>query len=304
MNKPKLETGLYPGIRTNSYFALNKATTEEGIEYAIPSKSLLSQFAKNPKAWREDPEFKTTDAMTVGSLLDCLLLTPKEMGSSFMLKPSGMPNRPHKHLDEGKPVSPTAKKTQEAVLKWQNFERDAAGKTIVTSEQILSARRAADNVKNHKLGGYLLKNCQTQVAMFAYDEEVELWVKGMIDILPNKESDFGDCVVDLKSTSGFLPHEFRTVCWNFNYHEQAGLYLDLYNKITGENRERFLFLVSDSKNNRDCGLLEMDKEWIERGRESARNKLKYYADCVKNDNWPGPYPEDKDKLLILTDRNK
>jgi len=299
MNKPKLESGLYPGIRTKDYFALNKAKTESGIEYRIPSKSLLAQFAKNPRAWKDDPEFKTTAAMNAGSLLDCLLLTPNEMGSQFILKPTGMPNRPHKHLDEGVPVSPTAKKTQEAVLRWQNFEIEAAGKAVVTSDQIMTARRAAENVKRSKLGGYLLNNCETQVAMFHFDNDVNMWVKGMIDILPNKNSDFGDCIVDLKSTSGFLPSEFRKICWNFSYHEQAALYLLMYNAITGEDRERFLFLVSDSKNNNDCGVLEMDKEWIEMGQESVLAKLSYYARCVEKDNWPGAYPDDKDEILVL-----
>ncbi len=64
--------GIYDGIDPAVYFG----PQPQGFANWTVSKSLLWEFARNPKRWLKSPPKVVTEAMKWGSLVDCLLLTP------------------------------------------------------------------------------------------------------------------------------------------------------------------------------------------------------------------------------------
>ena len=138
---------------------------------------------------------------------------------------------------------------------------------------------------------YLLANSEHQVlVMGEYLEAgtgLTIPVKALIDIVPGAQEDFyGATLADLKTCrSAGLRAWTRTVA-DGNLHWQAALYLDLYNAATGECRESFLHVLSESSAPYQTGRRILSLEFIEAGRLAYRTALSHYATCLKSARWP------------------
>jgi hypothetical protein len=94
--KLELKEGIYHNCSPRHYHSsyMSEAVNDDGVAYRVASKSMLSSFVDNPAKWLTNPPFKKSSAMTEGSLLDDMLLTPADLHKNFIEKPEGAPNRP------------------------------------------------------------------------------------------------------------------------------------------------------------------------------------------------------------------
>lgn len=92
--KPWPEVGIHPGIDPAVYYAPQAGPFVDWIV----SKSLLWDFAPNPKRWLKSPPKTVTEAMRWGSLVDCLLLTPERFEQSYAVHPETYVSKPKDYI--------------------------------------------------------------------------------------------------------------------------------------------------------------------------------------------------------------
>lgn len=212
----------------------------------VTSKSDLGDFAACPQRYKYNKDRgikKSSDALRMGSLVDCLLLTPELFDKEYLCEP--------KRVAITKDGKPHAKGWQDPKQKEEWEAAEAKGITVLTPEELEKAKGIAGRATEHlaERGLMLGKTFQSQVAMWVCLRSVggvplacPVVVTGMMDILPLD----GGCIWDLKTTSMPVENEVKLMYTleDFHYGVQAALYTDMFNLCTGEQRDEFSFLFA------------------------------------------------------------
>lgn len=319
--------GIYYGLPTSVYFG----PQPEGKRNWMVSKSLLWDFAKNPRRWLESPPKEITESMRWGSLVDCLTLTPDRFASSYVKQPETYVSKP-----EGDIVLTTAFEGEwngraKLCREWKAAQ-EQAGKTVMTPEQLAEASQAkpwnwnsstcqqwrenlpagveivnpftlAEAEKaSRKLCSRdefreMMDGARTQVAMrFDFSdalhgvEGLNVCAKGLLDVVPALGGKWGSSLVDLKTTGKLddLDQVERTI-FSMGYHGQAALYLDMWNALTGENREGFVFVFQLAVAPYEVAVIELDPSAIVAGREWYLAAIRKWASTVSSGQWASPW---------------
>ncbi|MBR5889473.1 MAG: PD-(D/E)XK nuclease-like domain-containing protein [Akkermansia sp.] len=223
-----------------------KGMLAEALDVPVTSKSDLSDFAACPLRYRYNKENgvkKCSDALRLGSLVDCLVLTPELFTQEYLCEP--------KRVAITKDGKPHAKGWQDPKQKEEWEAAEAKGITVLTPEELAKAKVIAQRASEHlaERGLILGQTFQSQVAMWVCLRSVggvplacPVVVTGMMDILPLG----GSSIWDLKTTSMPVENELKVMYTleDFHYGVQAALYTDMYNLCTDEQRDEFSFLFT------------------------------------------------------------
>lgn len=211
----------------------------------VTSKSELADFAANRYAWKLAKEAgvrKSSPALELGSLVDCLALTPELYEEQYLCEP--------KRVALKKDGTPYANGQQDPEQKAEWEAAAAAGKRVLTPEEYERAATIAGQAVAHlsKLGLEIGETCATQVGMWVCLEELggvplatPVVLCGMLDLVPVE----GERLMDLKTTSKEVANGQGLVyhAEDFAYGVQAAMYVDMYNLCMGaEVRREFSFL--------------------------------------------------------------
>jgi len=143
-------------------------------------------------------------------------------------------------------------------------------------DNILAMR---DSVFGNALGLDLLDGASTEASHYWTEhclhgtEPLKVDCKARIDALPREDSMWGDCVVDIKTTTNASPEEFRRSCFNFSYHIQCQHYL------SAAERGRFIFIVVERDAPHCVAIYELDDDALELGRQTREFLLGQWALC-------------------------
>lgn len=259
------QPGIHYGVSEADYHAVGHAQ-------GVVSKSLLWKFAANPFVWKYGPPQKVTEAMDWGSLVDCLALNPERLDEDFVVSP----------YDEIR--------TNEAKA-W----RASQTKTVIKQAEMARAILAACGIVNNPFASDFLNGADTQVSIVCDGVDVEtarpFRAKCRLDIVPRNS----DWLVDLKTTGKDLS-KIPSIIDDFGYHVQAAFYLDLYNLVTGEHRDRWAFIFQSDTEPFEVAVAELDPKDIEAGRAWYQNALALWCRCERDQNWPSPW-EDGIKMV-------
>ena len=149
-------------------------------------------------------------------------------------------------------------------------------------DNILAMR---DSVLGNTLPADLLDGADTEVSLYWTENGVAC--KARIDALPREDSQWGNCVVDIKTTANAHPDEFQRSVFNFSFHLQAQHYL------TAAERERFIFIVVERDAPHCVAVYELDDDALKLGYEDREFLLGQWALCEAEeaaggpDAWPG-----------------
>ena len=223
-----------------------KGMLAEALDVPVTSKSDLSDFAACPLRYKYNKDRgikKSSDALRMGSLVDCLTLTPELFDKEYLCEP--------KRVAITKDGKPHAKGWQDPEQKAAWEAAEAQGITVLTPEELAKAKVIAQRASEHlaERGLMLGKTFQSQVAMWVCLRSVggvplacPVVVTGMMDILPLG----GSSIWDLKTTSMPVENEQKLMYTleDFHYGVQAALYTDMFNLCTGEQRDEFSFLFA------------------------------------------------------------
>ncbi len=274
----ELKQGRYTGITSHKYHSIGQVMGPEGHLHTPASKSMLTTFIKNPRAWKMGlGGFKGSKSADMGSLIDAMCLEPGILNSEFIVRPET-----YIHPKDGEK---TWNANAAVCKKWIN--ETAKGKTVISPKDWEIAQTAKQFLLDNEFTREAIEKSDTQV-MYVREHE-GIYIKSLFDMCPRADSKFSDSIIDMKRTVASNPKEFYYECLKYKYHVQAALYLDTHNIVTGEDRQKFYFVLSESQAPYGEGMIEMDQDFIQKGREEYQYMINEYVKCVKSGSFPSPY---------------
>lgn len=227
------------------------------------SYSSLKAFAKSPNHYLlyKDRKIKPTPAMQLGSIADCLVLTPEEFERQYSVLPE---------ID---------RRTKEGKAIYETFLEDAQGKELVKMETYREAKSIADAVIHHREAMELLQG-QKQVELNGEIHGIEF--RGFADAV-NSNS-----VIDLKTTQDASPSAFQKQAYNLMYHLQCAIYLEL------SGADNFYWVAVENKAPHNVAIYAPDQDFKDRGQELL------YDLCQRFKAWDGIPESYSQQIELLT----
>jgi hypothetical protein len=205
--------------------------------------------------------YKTSDALTFGSLYDCLLLTPSEAPDQYVI----LPDEEMMKGIQAKNVKAT-KEYKKRVQDWTDAMVDS-GKTVVTEEDWTRARGMIDRLSDEGLLDEVLSLGQAQVE---FNEDIDgIPLKGFIDYL------HPDFVLDSKSTRSMS--KFRYDVNSFCYDIQAYI----YTLVTG--KRDFYWLVQEKTEPFYPGLVKCSEKTLFSGEMKFNEAVENIREWLSTD---------------------
>jgi hypothetical protein len=225
---------------------------------------------------------KDTAAKADGKALHCAVLEPEIFMSRYAVLPGDAPTRPNsRQVNARNPSLDTVK----AIEWWKNWDAANPGVITLSLDKYDEYMSTADSIrKNPDIRPYLECEGDNETSIFATDPVTGVPVKIRADrrfILGGVRG-----TLDLKSTDDARPAAFDRIAWNFGYFQGAAFYQDVQ-EWAGEPSELFLIIAFEREAPYAAKLYELDPIDIDAGREAYRRALDLYAECRRNDEWPG-----------------
>lgn len=273
-------------IPPNQYNAEDK---QRGDPELVLRAHILHELLRNAQRWQRGYVSPPSTAMEFGSLLDCVLLSPKQFFTRYALLPPDAPKKPTKsHRNAKKPSEDSLK----AIAWWDSFLASNPGE-IIDQDKNAAAHAAANRLKEDPIIADLLESSSKQLMIVAewHDQPTGLMVpvKCLIDIVPRAEHPtFGNALFDLKTTSNASARSFGSDAMKYRYDVQAALYLDLFNAATNQKRSDFGHVIVESYHPYEFRTPPplLSQRFLDFGRLSYQRAFGIYCQALKTGVWP------------------
>lgn len=266
------------GINPVSY---HKPAYKRGDAHFIVSPSMLKEFMRCPRRWRDGYNPPESDAKDYGSLLDCRLLTPDHFQERFAIQPETYINEDK----ETKPWSNNAK-----VCRAWNAEQERLGCEVVKMADVAMADNAISRLNSDPVIAAWIKASETQVHVMGdwMDKATGLTIpcQCLLDFVPRLGTEFEECLGDLKSSRSGALVPFTRFCFTMGYHTQAAFDTDIYKSATGEERLTWCIIGQENYAPWQPFKRIIVDDFKDIGRATYRHALTLYARCLKTDVWP------------------
>lgn len=235
-------------------------------------RSPAHYFAKYVAEDREPTE--PTANMQLGSAVHVLFLEPAVFEREVVVTPE---------LD---------RRTKAGKEEWAAFNQSAAGKIILTPEQMKDAEAMANSLHAHPINQIVMEGKgYREASIFYRDIESGLACRVRPDyhIPPCAEWENG-LIIDLKTTDDARPAAFARTIANFGYQISAAMYCDGFQAYYGtEKPPEFAWLVIERSRPFACAGYSLHREVLESGHSKKREAMNVIAECQKSNSWPS-YP--------------
>ena len=237
-------------------------------------------FKKSPAHMRhalENPE-EPTQAMIIGTAAHSAILEPDLFEKEWGRLPDG--DGRSKLLKEAK-ADLVAQFGADHILKAEAYDG------------IIGMR---ESVLGNKVAAGLLSEANIEVSSYWVDKRSGVECKARIDAMPYQDSDWGYCLVDVKTTTDASAKEFQKSVHFFGFHRQAAHYIaSTTDKVFG--RDRFIFICVEKTPPHCVAIYELDSDAIALARLELDQILATWAECEANEEWPS-YPEGIQELSL------
>lgn len=245
-----IEPGIYGGLSNTEYHA----------DPALGSTSMKTLAMRTPANWKYESEHSTyKHVYDIGTIAHSLILEGDSSGVTVIDVPDKRGN------------------------KWTVPETAArdAGKIPVTTAEWDSIKAMRDSVMAHPEAARMFTGHKAEQSVF-HREDSGLMVKVRPDAYKP------GLIGDLKTTNDADPNEFGNTAFNFGYFISAAMYTDVWKAATGEDVE-FVFVNVEKKAPYLVSVTHLTQADLNKGRVMIERAKRIYAECVKNNEWPG-YP--------------
>lgn len=238
------------------------------------SNSGLSLIAEKPilyKAAYIDRSIQRTQSasMLLGSIVHSLTLEKDIFSQEFVIAP------------------PINKRTKAGKQEWTDFLEENSNKQVVTPEQYETGVNIATAILSHEIAGTLFQDGIAEASIF--DNYGDHLVKVRPDYLRPNHPDFGDCIVDLKTTQDASYDGFQRSLSKFRYYVQAAMYHLIVSRCDDIRfiAPSFIFVVVETTEPYLVATYKASNEMLEAGIEEYLRCLDIYSWCKEWDIWPG-----------------
>jgi hypothetical protein len=246
---------------------LPELTNEDYHALKAISPSQIKVLARSPLHYydqflAEDREKKPpTPAMEVGTALHTAVLEPDLWDKTVAVPPHSFDRR----TKVGKEMA-------------AEFEKEAAGKIVLSPEDADRVRRMADAVHKHPAAKFLLDLPGRREASYYWtDPATGLACKTR----PDWHSEDRRLVVDVKTSKDASRVEFSKSIANFDYHVQAA-----WNQ-GALGADQFLSVVIESERPFAVAVYPASAELIAAGQRRIEAAMTLLAECWATGKWPG-----------------
>lgn len=259
--------------------AYHKQEAERGTTDYCMSPSSLKEFGHCPARWFNGYNAPESNSKDWGSLFDCLALTPDQFAQRYILQPETYTNE----KGEVKPWNNNATICKE-------WNAAVGQKEIVKRGAIEECERGIDAMMQDDVIRAWFDCCDRQVLVageYKSKSGLIVPVRCLLDFVPRVGSEFEKCLGDLKTCRTASVMAFQRDCFRLGYHIQAAFDLDLFSAATGQDRNTWCWLLSESYPPYQPGKRIMSQDFLTLGRASYARLLENYATCVHTGKWPG-----------------
>lgn len=266
-----------PSVAVNmpapEYHAITDHISKHGLDKIRRAPALFKYEQDNP------PE--RTEAMRWGGLVHTFVLEPDKFTSETVVGP----NRPRPTKAQRNAKKP-APETLELIAFWDGFDREHAGKEVVSADEVAELRLMRDAVYAHPAAHKILDCGDPRIehSLFWQDADTGVRCRSRPDFW---RPDMGHLIVDLKTTSDGRSGPFTWDCLNYRYHVQASMYLDAVRAVTGEEPRGFVFICVEKNPPYLVSCYAADSEMIIAGASAYLGDLFTYRKCLETGEWPG-----------------
>jgi len=230
--------------------------------------SRLRELLKSPAHFRANLR-RETEALQLGSLVHTLVLEPHAFPERYLVVPR---------------IDGRTKEGKAAKAALADDPRIA-----VDGETMAEASACATSIMSHRVYQQI-RDAQVEHTVFWTDKETGIECKARFDVL-------GPLLVDLKTTRDASPKGFQRAIATYGYHIQAAHYM-AGAVANGMEPRGFLFAcVETSAPYLAAGYL-LGNPTLEQGERERREALLTYAQCLREDRWPG-YNDDRIEVIDL-----
>jgi exodeoxyribonuclease VIII len=234
--------------------------TRQTLEERPLSFSSIKEFAKSPRHYLDyisKERTAPTDAMKLGSMVHCMILTPDVFNEQFAVAPD------------------INKRTNAGKEEWLEFSNLNAGKIIVNNEDYEHARKLIDGVLCNDNIYNAVKSC-TSFEREWREDIYGLPYRGFFD----GESD--EYILEIKTTSDGHPKAVMSDFVKRKYHMQAGI----YNKASGK---KVLYLVVETSAPYLSYLAYANDKYLDLGRKDVAELNNRFMNCLEGGDFTGGY---------------
>ncbi len=230
--------------------------------------SRLRELLRSPAHFKANLR-RETEALALGSLVHTLVLEPHAFPERYVVTPK---------------IDGRTKEGKAAKAALADDPRIA-----VDGETMAEASACATSIMGHIVYKQI-RDAQVEHTVFWTDKETGIECKARFDVL-------GPLLVDLKTTRDASPKGFQRAIATYGYHIQAAHYM-AGAIANGMEPRGFLFAcVETSPPYLPAGYL-MGNPTLEQGERERREALTTYAQCLRDDRWPG-YNDDRIEVIDL-----
>lgn len=178
------------------------------------------------------------------------------------------------------------KKNSERVEWWNAFMKEAAGRSLLTAEQVTRIGYMAENLAGLPEAREALIGDLTEISMIWQDEITGLWVKSRPDCIPSNGVDFGDLKTFSPKGPDLLLSAQRAIT-DHGYVVQMAMAVEGAERIFGTSATRCALIFIQTSEPYEPVPVMLDEEAIHWGRVLFRDGLDKIAHGLKTGEWPG-----------------
>ena len=263
------------GIPMNKWFKMPDHLYHNTLTPGLSSSGMKTIDRKCLRVYRyfkDNPTFKTTDALVIGRAVHSFILEPKEFNKEFAFYPSKL------------------RKNSAAYNKYVDMNQ---GKTLLKD----SVQEMLDGIKKSiEDFGFMpiIKEAQKELAIFTHDSTNNVVLRVKADAVHTK------VVIDLKSTTSANPKDFSRTIAEYDYDLQHWLYLRVC-ELAKLPKAAFMFLAVEKESPYMCSAITINQEDINvYTSKLAEQIIKEYGDAIRTGYWKG-YEETKDYKIVQVD---
>jgi hypothetical protein len=251
--------GIYPNLPMAEYLAA-PAMSASGLRLMRQSPAHYYGAVLDPE---RPPPAEPSPQMRNGTMVHCATFEPAALAQRYVERPDGIDYR----TKDGKA--------------W----RDAQTAEIVEPAALETALAQAASLRRHPDIAGLLHKGLPEVSAFWRDEETGVLCKCRPDWVYSVNS--GVILVDGKTCRDASRDGFARQIWQYRYDLAAAWYSDGWQAAGGAEVKGYVFACVESAwPHVAAGYMLADDE-LDNARAEYRRLLHLYADCVRQDRWPG-----------------
>lgn len=233
--------------------------TIESLKERPLSYSSLKEFGKSPSHYIEylrKDRTKTT-AMSLGSLIHCLILEPSKFNEQFIVAPS------------------VDRRTKEGKAEYEKFLLESNGKEVITDIQYNDGINIAEKALSRKHILDVVTGCNQFEKEWKQDI-FGLPFRGFFD----GESD--DYILEIKTANDASPKTIINDFYNRSYHIQAGL----YNLVSSKPIK---YLIIETTAPYSIILADSSEDFLNEGKSKSYKLAESFKVCMQNNLWDMSY---------------